>query len=182
MELEKQWNNSQTKIFKKDLLSIFPEAEEYVRERLRDLQEYNQSLVSTLKERIKEIHLKYEDDFLKWFLVELVKISGKAKSLEYTEKQIRTLKMYIPSNNPDRITDADIEVAKTYPIIEILGVQSDRRNIKCPSQEHKDKKPSCEIKNNFAYCHSCGKSWDSIQLLMDLRGFSFIEAVKQLRN
>lgn len=75
------------------------------------------------------------------------------------------------------ITDADIQRAKEVPIENFLKVTG-RGNVSCPF--HDDKNPSMSIKNNRFKCFSCQRSGDVIDLYMETRGISFLEAVKEL--
>jgi hypothetical protein len=79
---------------------------------------------------------------------------------------------------PGSITDEDIEIAKAYPIEELIeGVE--RNMAICPF--HHEKTPSLHIKNNKAYCYgSCKKTWDSVSFLMQKDDLSFIKAVRKL--
>lgn len=77
----------------------------------------------------------------------------------------------------DNITMDDIDKAREYPI-ELLLPANRGKNICCPF--HDDQHPSMGIKYNRARCFTCNKSWDPIQLLIDLHNLSFKEAVKYL--
>lgn len=76
------------------------------------------------------------------------------------------------------ITDDMISRAKDYPIESLVEVGRGKM-VSCPA--HDDKKPSCYIKNNFAYCFSCQRSRDVIQWAMDTESLNFVEAVRRLQ-
>lgn len=78
----------------------------------------------------------------------------------------------------DGITDEMIERAKEYAFESLVELGRNRM-VSCPG--HEDKHPSCYIKNNYAYCFSCGRSWDTIEWVSDVEGLNFIEAVRRLQ-
>ena len=76
------------------------------------------------------------------------------------------------------ITSAMIERAKEYPFEQLM--QFTRNMCRCPF--HDDKTPSMSLKNNRVRCWgSCGKSWDTIQFVMEKENVSFKEAVRRLQ-
>jgi hypothetical protein len=79
--------------------------------------------------------------------------------------------------NKSEITDEMIDRAKEYPIEQLIEV---KRNLAL-CINHSERKPSMNCKNNFAYCHSCGWSGDTISIKMKLTDCTFIEAVKSLQ-
>ena len=78
-----------------------------------------------------------------------------------------------------KISDEQIARAKEYPIGELLEVRNGMA--RCISGTHEDKKPSMNCKNNYAYCHTCNFTSDTIGIYMRLNNCSFIEAVKALQ-
>lgn len=83
----------------------------------------------------------------------------------------------------NEITDMMIARAKDYPYEDLLdsyGVQVKRGRCRCPI--HKGENPtSFEIKNNYASCHACGWTGDTIAFVREMEGCSFREAVKKLQ-
>lgn len=76
------------------------------------------------------------------------------------------------------ITDEMIGRAKDYPFESLVELGRNKM-VSCPG--HDDKHPSCYIKNNYAYCFSCGRSWDTIEWVTETEGLSFIDAVRRLQ-
>lgn len=76
----------------------------------------------------------------------------------------------------DGVTSLDIERAVEYPIERIVEVT--RGMALCV--EHDDKKPSMNCRNNFAYCHSCGFTGNSIVVYRKVHNVGFREAVNFL--
>jgi hypothetical protein len=70
-----------------------------------------------------------------------------------------------------------IERAREYPISKL--VDSKKNLALCVN--HAENNPSMNIKNNFAYCHSCGWHGDTIEVYRKLYGVSFVDAVKALQ-
>ncbi|MDD5527326.1 MAG: CHC2 zinc finger domain-containing protein [Candidatus Omnitrophica bacterium] len=78
------------------------------------------------------------------------------------------------------ITDEMIQRAKDSPIEELLPEELKRGRCRCPV--HGGKNPmSFEVKNNRGRCHSCHWEGDTIQLLIDTRSMSFVQAVRYLQ-
>lgn len=81
----------------------------------------------------------------------------------------------------NRITQTDIERARAYPIENLLhDIRNDKTH--CISGTHEDKHPSMDIRNNFAYCYSCGWHGDVIAVYMKINDTDFTSAVKALNS
>ena len=83
------------------------------------------------------------------------------------------------------ITDNDIEIAKEIPVENFVKIERNERLRSwalCPF--HTERTPSfCVFKSsNKYYCFGCQKRGDVINLIMELHGLNFIEAVKYLRH
>lgn len=77
------------------------------------------------------------------------------------------------------ITESDIERARQVPLEAVIEVPRTKM-VRCVF--HVDKSPSMWVANGFGWCFSCGAWTDSIKYLMHVDGFSFVDAVKSLRN
>lgn len=83
-------------------------------------------------------------------------------------------------------TREQLDAARAVPIETLLAQNTAHSNalVCCPF--HEDRRPSASIKHNvlicFAGCRpkSGGKGWDTIALLMERDGLSFVEAVRTL--
>jgi len=103
--------------------------------------------------------------------------------IERAERSIRHAHFALGRLKPNAgkgngVDDTEIERAKAYPIEALLPNQVRHGMTLCPF--HEDHSPSMSTKNNRAHCFSCNKSWDAIALVMELKGFQFVEAVKYL--
>ncbi len=107
------------------------------------------------------------------FQFEWQEIKKQKGELEKVSRQIR-----MRNEKTHGITDEMIQRAKDFPL-ESLVDPGRNRMVSCPG--HEDNKPSCYIKNNYAYCCSCGRSWDTIEWVSDMEGLNFIEAVRRLQ-
>ncbi|MCR4321303.1 MAG: CHC2 zinc finger domain-containing protein [Candidatus Brocadiaceae bacterium] len=84
------------------------------------------------------------------------------------------------SRNDNRITQNDIERAKQFSLENLLqNIRNGKAH--CVSGNHMDKHPSMSIKNNFAYCYSCGWHGDVIDVYMKINSVGFVTAVKTLK-
>lgn len=76
----------------------------------------------------------------------------------------------------DFIGDADIQRAKSVPIVELFGSESG----KCPFHNERTGSFKINKQHNFYKCFGCGEGGDSINFIMKLHNIGFIEAVKYL--
>ena len=76
------------------------------------------------------------------------------------------------------ITRDMIKQAKQFPITELIGASKKEGLFLCIN--HKEKRPSLWIKNNYAYCFGCHWHGDSIDVYMLLQRVPFKEAVREL--
>ncbi|OPY83262.1 MAG: DNA primase [Syntrophorhabdus sp. PtaU1.Bin153] len=108
--------------------------------------------------------------------------------LDEEKAKLRSYERLLDKESPVRkkpengITDEMIQRAKEYPMEELLeqyGYQVKLHRTRCPV--HGGKNPtSFSIKDNRGVCH-CGWHGDTIALLIELKGCSFVEAVKRLQ-
>jgi len=97
------------------------------------------------------------------------------------QKQIEALHRYESDPNPKgKITDDMIATAKEYPIEKVIDF--DKRG-NAMAFCHVDKNPSLSWYKaaNKAHCWSCSRSFDTIEVLRQRDGMSFISAVKELQ-
>ena len=70
-----------------------------------------------------------------------------------------------------------------YPIKDLLQLTTnDRRNIKCPNPDHKDKKPSAHVYRNSIWCFTCKRFYyisDIIKFKKLNRNKLFLELKKK---
>ncbi len=93
-------------------------------------------------------------------------------------KHRRELASWSRPERPGRITEAQIEQARNFPLIQLIDGAKPGDKMLCVS--HKDTNPSMTIFEDHAHCFSCGFHADAIQWLMTTRGLKFIDAVKAL--
>ena len=88
-----------------------------------------------------------------------------------------------------RLSDEDIQKARDVPIEDVvmatrLGTEIDRKTKKfhCLDPNHVDKDPSCGIwkRKNVCRCFSCGKVFDTIEVIRAVEGRDFKDAVIRL--
>jgi hypothetical protein len=95
-------------------------------------------------------------------------------------KRLERLKI-IYSNKPTSKKFIDKESVKDIPISDYLDFN---RAKKCPCIWHNDKNPSLQYypQTNTVYCWSCGASGDIIDVIQQLHGCDFKQALKILNN
>lgn len=99
--------------------------------------------------------------------------------LEHEVKRIdNEIKFRWTPKTADRISDHDIERAKSFPLHRLLGKEIGQK-VLCIW--HSDKKPSFHLyADGKGHCFVCGKGGDSIDWVMESQGVSFIDAVKKI--
>lgn len=75
------------------------------------------------------------------------------------------------------INDIDIMKARNYPIEQLFD-NAYKGKVNCVN--HEDNDPSMDIRNNFAYCYSCGWTGDAISAYMKIHNVGFKAAVEFL--
>jgi hypothetical protein len=86
--------------------------------------------------------------------------------------------------NRDTLPALDVDRARAVSIRDVaarLGIEANRAGwALCPF--HADSSPSLHLndRKGAAFCNPCGKSWDPIALVMELRGLTFPDAVREL--
>jgi DNA primase len=99
-------------------------------------------------------------------------------------KEIKTWTWELSKLSPDwdknklHLDDHEIQAAKSFPIENLLPNPVRIHMTKCPF--HEESTASGYTKGNFLYCFSCNRGWDTIQLVMELHGLSFRDAVLEI--
>ncbi|WP_429886099.1 CHC2 zinc finger domain-containing protein [Geoalkalibacter halelectricus] len=83
-------------------------------------------------------------------------------------------------------TREQLDAARAVPMETLLAQSPSHPNAQVCCPFHEDRRPSASIKHNVLICFAgCrpktgGKGWDTIALLMERDGLSFVEAVRTL--
>lgn len=106
--------------------------------------------------------------------------------IRYYIKLAEAAKVYTPPAVPkDRITEADIDRAKEYPLDQLITQRLQRagRDFVCQCPFHEERTPSFHIytKNNRYFCFGCGKYGDAITYVIEAEKIEFVEAVRRLQ-
>jgi hypothetical protein len=75
----------------------------------------------------------------------------------------------------------DLDQIRTAPIESLLmarGFRRDRQRWACHA--HKDKRPSCTVRDNRLHCWTCNKWWSNLDLVMELDGVDLRTAARHL--
>jgi RNA polymerase-interacting CarD/CdnL/TRCF family regulator len=171
--------------------NIIPEAKmqefEFIREikkeRPDEIIEFNHQKVKELMEKATEIISNYENSIWRGNTIWLAEIVKELNNPEKILKEIKKLQTEIDflrnkTIDENQITESDIVRAKEYPFDNLIEVNKSGFAY-CPF--HNEQVPSFYIKNNFGYCFGCGKAVDTIQFLIDTKGFNFVEAINKLK-
>ena len=193
-DIEKQWRNSQYKFTSRELLKIFPAMKEIIPEKIKELEEERKEFVKIIRENLRFIKEQIIDEFSKYFWREWIKYSQVSLVADIDKQLSRFHQLQnIFQKKSDckkskfNVSDEDVRRAREISIVDIaLPYVEHVRKIGenyiglCPF--HKENNPSFYIysASNHYYCYGCGAHGDLINLIMELRGFSFVEAVRFL--
>jgi len=142
------------------------------------------NVLQTLNDDIFDYEAQY-DELAKadWMPVERLLM---AKTIDRMKKERDrvAMKLHVRDNAKSgggwRVDNVRIARAKNVPIHRIMGVPDGTR-MKCPIHEG-DNKTSFSIRGSWGHCFSCGKSLNSINYLMQIRGMNFVDAVRELEG
>jgi len=116
-----------------------------------------------------------------------IRIETQTAGYRKTVKRIQSIKEHKRRPRKNRITDADIDIAREYPIEDLYdgdlrGPESGRRFGRCPF--HSERTPSFCIHpdNRWSCFGQCNEHGDSIDFYQRLHGCDFIAAVRALSN
>jgi len=111
-------------------------------------------------------------------------IVNKQKTLERVQGEMKSLIIRLHALQQGKelkqagLTDAEIKRARQYPIERLVEIG---RNGRALCVWHEDHDPSMDCRNNFAYCHACGKHGDTIDLYRQIHCVDFPTAVRALQ-
>ena len=193
-EMEKQWRNLQTRFTSRELSKIFPAVKKIIPGKIKELEGEREEFMEIIRDNLRLIKGRVIDPFSKYFWREWVKYNQVFLIVDIDKQLDRFRRLENISQNKNNykkskfsISDEDIQKAREIPIIDIALQYVDQiRRVGenhiglCPF--HKEKNPSFYIysaSNNY-HCYGCGAHGDLINLIMELHGFSFIEAVQFL--
>ncbi len=165
------------------IVATFPEARDTVQRLIKEyedfLEEYAESETTTREYLSMKVPMHRID-----IATQLVMTVKYKDAKEKTEERLRSLKKLWSFYNPPKkrkgdITDAQIAMAKEYPIKDLVTVGR-ANNARCVWHTP-DKRPSMHVyPDNHCWCFSCGKGSDSIGVYMAIHNCDFITAVRAL--
>jgi len=123
------------------------------------------------------------DVYLKLALLANLRLTKASQKLELKRKELaniqRAFKIYESLDNPK--PQLDVELAKSYPITDLVQATKHGKNFTAHCPFHEDRSPSLTIyPDNHFHCFSCNRHGDAIELVMQLQGVPFVEAVRRL--
>ncbi len=177
--LEKEWYEDRVRYSEKELLEIFPEAKDYLREKSKNNLDKIAWLEFQIRDSLTNIKKKPFGYFTDWFRREIIKVFL-GETYENLLKETKKIAWLLrpPEEQKKQVIPAwEIERAKNVPFTELLDISKGDFAI-CPF--HSEKTPSLYCKNNFYHCFACGETGDTIKFVMKTRNLSFKEAVRFL--
>ena len=162
-----EWLDDRMQDMAKKVKKIEPESEESV---AHQLMKVNDHIHAIEKEAEK---YSGEEKFLFIGLSELDSLMSRRWKLRNA-----LLSKCLPDREV-RISDDEIERARSVPLYQVIKNLPKNRFILCPS--HKEKTPSFKVFER-GYCFGCGFTMDSIAYVMNSMSYSFIQAVRFLNG
>ena len=164
----------------KQLVEIFPEARPYLKNRLKVLEELKTDLKIQTIGLYQMIIEKAEKKENQWFWDEYVNVF-------YEERYKRMVKEIMkiswtlnpPGEGWGTITPEMIERAKQVPFNELIEFNKAGK-VKCLWHQESHASLSWNKKTNLIKCFGCGKSLDTIQFIIEMKGMKFPGAVRYL--
>lgn len=121
------------------------------------------------------------------FVTNLIMVAHYGNKINEVQEKLKRLDRLVHLYEPKKktsgagVSDVDIEKAKQFPIKELVKV-GHANNATCVWHSP-DRHPSMHVyPDNHAHCFSCGNGGDVIDVVMEMNGFDFVEAVKYLNR
>ena len=156
---------------KKTRLDFLEKQEEDLEDLIVRALEHNKKMKEQFNDPIKNLHWLRLAIMNLW---NLPKLERQLKKIVFEQRLIK----YGEEIKQGQINEAMIAKAKEFPFEQLI--ETNKRGMAfCPF--HNEKTPSFYIKNNWGYCFGCGKSFDTIQFLIERDNMNFIDVVKKLQ-
>ncbi len=184
---ERAWREKQRENLprmEREWLIIFPEAKRIIPAKISEWKAQERKLLAALRYKVEKLKTLSGLDAI--IYREWLKIAD-ASDIADVRRHIRRLRFALapPKANSKRITQVDIEMAKSVPLQSLLHnsyfVRSGSQlKTLCPL--HQEKTPSFYIRpeRNTFHCFGCNKSGSAIDLVMLLYECGFVNAVKRI--
>lgn len=177
--LEHSWKNNSfwNKYTPEEWIHIFPEMKSRVSELLLTSIESRYKIQNLFNQSEKTFSKNINERLFEEGLLD----ATLGLTLKKLDKKIKTYHRMILVDNPPiewKITQENIEQAKSIPMESLIDRPIRRGLISCPF--HEEKTPSCKVYSDHIHCFGCGKSADTIAYIMETQGKNFIDSVKYL--
>ncbi len=188
--LEEQWRKNQKQFSDVELLKIFPEAKGVIPEKLIEWKKEKNKLSEIIKKKLTLIKQRTSHEFSQWFWRHWVKVTDGPKLMKIDGHITRLKRLLWTASGkaPSKsiVTRDQIQRALAVPIENLINRPS-RKSGKalvglCPL--HNEQHPSFYVypETNSWWCYGCNHGHDAINLVRQLHGYSFKEAVQYLLN
>lgn len=168
----------------KELLEVFPEAQEIVPAKIKELTEQREEILENKVRPYLRAVNQLKDKFSRQYWKQAFALCqcGDLEAVEKNLKRLTRLKQVM--NGTSGAWEEKKRAGKEKPIVELYDFQKlrqvGRQHVAlCPF--HKEKTPSFHIfADNCFKCFGCGASGDSFTFVQKLKGFDFKQAVDYL--
>ncbi len=193
-EIEKDWLNSLPRFTDSVLIDAFSDGILDLDDKLLNLKDEVNVLVSTIKERSRPCVGKTDEDslfmlqFIKhWYVTDLIKIENNIQFIERLQNRLREPSS--SSHKMNALSEKEIEIARAVPITRVAESYLEKirrvgKNYRGHCPFHCDNSPSLVIytDSNRFYCFGCHISGDVITFTQKLLATDFKSTINYLLN
>lgn len=175
----------------RDLLRLFPEAKELISSKIPELEKTIKEKELGISNRLDMIKEMDVNDFSKWFAREIVKMEFVPELQKY-DKELFNLRRYEQMFKPHKKRASNfhekVEIAKNASITEVASRYTELKPCGnkfsglCPLHEERRASFFIYPDTNSFFCFSCQKGGSVINLIMELHGVDFKDAVLVLQK
>ena len=138
-------------------------------------------------QRMKSVRNRHHDQTTEKFLLQVMKLEYKPEATERQIKRNEAILNHLIGPKDGRVNDSMIEEAKRVPILSLYDFEKVKpghhRWVSCCPFHTESTGSFTVYENNTYFCFgACGHGGDSIDFVMRLHGFKFIDAVKHLAD
>lgn len=156
-------------------------------DKIRELLSEYDLLKASYKKKKEYLEIRKLDEKSFWYWYVELTTGEDLRKLAKELKRLSHLYLLAADKLPKpkgKLSDDDIQRAREHPIADLYDGKLVRcgRDFKALCPFHKEKSPSFYLytETNKYHCYGCQKHGDPINYLMELKGYKFPEAVKEL--
>ncbi len=186
--MERKWKETLPSSVLQELLEVYPEgraaAKRAVHRDIKELKKLMSSLpefrevwTKTILKTNFKLHRGYLDILDQWILKYVLLYEKEIRRLAFVKRNISEEVIIEKDSLLNPVSDEQIQRAKQISIDTLIKVN---RAHKALCVWHSEKNPSMHVYKDHAYCFSCARAGDAIDIYMAIHGCEFLAAVRKL--